>query len=52
MPLDINPNPDTFIRILMTYKGLNKLIEVKEQKLETPIRNGFVAVEWGGTEIK
>ena len=52
MPLDINPNPDTIIRILMTYKGLNKLIEVKEQKLETPIRDGFVAVEWGGTEIK
>ncbi len=52
MPLDINPNPDTIIRILMTYKGLNKLIEVKEQKLETPIRKGFVAVEWGGTEIK
>lgn len=52
MPLDINPNPDTIIRILMTYKGLNKPIEVKEQKLETPKREGFVAVEWGGTEIK
>lgn len=26
-------------------------IEVPEQKLETPTREGFVAVEWGGTEI-
>lgn len=52
MPLDINPNPDTIIRILMTYKGLNKPIAVKEQQLLTPERTGFVAVEWGGTEIK
>ena len=52
MPLDINPNPDTIIRVLMTYKGIKKPIEVKEQKLETPKREGFVAVEWGGTEIK
>ena len=36
----------------MTYKGLDRKIEVEEQKLETPEREGFVAVEWGGTEIK
>lgn len=35
----------------MTYKGLKNPIKVQEQKLETPERNGFVAVEWGGTEI-
>lgn len=52
MPLEINPKPDTIIRILMTYKGLDRKIEVEEQKLETPEREGFVAVEWGGTEIK
>ena len=52
MPLEINPNPDTIIRILMTFKGLDNPIEVKEQQLVTPERNGFVAVEWGGTEIK
>lgn len=38
MPLDINPNPDTIIRILMTYKGLDNPIETYEQKLETPER--------------
>lgn len=52
MPLEINPKPDTTIRVLMSYKGLNEPIDVKEQKLETPERQGFVAVEWGGTEIK
>ena len=52
MPLEINPSPDSIIRVLMTYKGLDKPIEVKEQKLFVPDRTGFVAIEWGGTEIK
>lgn len=52
MPLKIDPNPDTIIRVLMTFKGLENPIDVKEQKLETPNRTGFVAVEWGGTKIK
>jgi len=51
MPLVISPKPDTVIRILMEYKGLDEPIEVKEQQLKTPIRNGFIVVEWGGTEI-
>lgn len=51
MPLEINPNPDTIIRVLMTFKGLESPIDVQEQQLETPNRTGFVAVEWGGTEI-
>ena len=52
MPLEINPKPDTIIRILMTYKGLDNPIEIEEQELATPKRTGFVAAEWGGTEIK
>ena len=36
----------------MQYKALDSYVEVNEQKLETPKRTGFVAVEWGGTEIK
>lgn len=52
MPLEFSVEPDTLIRILMEYKALDSYIEVKEQKLETPERKGFVAVEWGGTEIK
>lgn len=52
MPLEINPKPDTIIRILMTFKGLEKPIEVTQQELITPERVGFTIVEWGGTEIK
>ena len=52
MKLEFSKKPDTLIRVLMTYKGLENPIEVKEQKLETPERKGFVAVEWGGSEIK
>ena len=52
MPLTITPEPDTTIRVLMEYKGLENPIEVEEQKLEKIERNGFIAVEWGGTEIK
>ena len=36
----------------MTFKGLNKKIDIEEQKLETPKRDGFVAVEWGASEIR
>lgn len=52
MPLEFSLKPDTLIRVLMTYKGLEKPMDVQEQQLVTPSRTGFVAVEWGGTEIK
>ena len=52
MPLKINPQPDTLIRVMMVYKHSNKYVNLPEQKLVTPERKGFVAVEWGGTEIK
>ena len=51
MPLEVIPVPDTVIRILMEFKGLDEYIEVKEQKLEKAERNGFTVVEWGGTKI-
>lgn len=52
MPLEINPKPDTLIRVMMTYKGLNNKIDIEEQYLKKVERNGFAAVEWGGSEIK
>ena len=52
MPLEFSSEPDTIIRVLMQYKALDKPIEVKEQKLETPNRVGFTVVEWGGSIIK
>lgn len=52
VPLEFSVEPDTLIRVLMQYKPLDENIEVKEQELVTPERNGFTIVEWGGTEIK
>lgn len=47
-PLDISPNPDTTIRVLMDYKGLDEPISVQGFAIQTPARTGFTAVEWGG----
>ena len=52
MPLEINPEPETLIRVLMGWKKLDKNIDIKEQKLEKVQRTGYTVVEWGGTEIE
>lgn len=51
MPLEINPTPDTIIRVYMLYKPLNERVNINEQKLEFNSRNGFTVVEWGGSNI-
>ncbi len=51
MPININPKPDTIIRIMMEFTPLDKKIDVKEQKLNRITRKGFTAVEWGGNLI-
>ena len=51
MPLEIEPQPDSLIRVLMLFRPLAEPITVTEQSLETPRRTGFTAVEWGGAEI-
>ena len=52
MPLEINPKPDTTIRVLMLYKGLDEAESVTEQLLTKVERTGYIVVEWGGTKIK
>lgn len=52
MPIEFSTQPDSVIRVWMEFKGLNTPIEIREQELTTPQRNGFVVVEWGGTEIQ
>ena len=50
MPFNVSPAPATVIRINMEFKALDAPIQVKEQQLpETPVRQGFTLVEWGGT---
>ena len=51
MPLEIEPKPETLIRVNMVFKPLRKPIEIKEQVLSRVIRKGYTVVEWGGTKI-
>lgn len=50
--MNIEPKPDTVIRILMTYHRLDKddgeFPPIRLDNYQTPSRRGFVVVEWGG----
>ena len=50
--LEIDPAPDTLIRVFMAWKSSDKYVKLPEQELTAPERNGFAVVEWGGNEIK
>jgi len=54
IPMDINPQPDTTIRVYMLYKSLAEPIKVEPQVFSAKERIGFTVVEWGGDlkEIK
>lgn len=50
--LEVDPQPDTVIRVFMAWKPLEQPVEVEQQVLEpAPERKGFTLVEWGGTEL-
>jgi len=46
--LDVTPNPDTSIRFSLFFEMLDEAREVKEPIINTPKRNGFTLVDWGG----
>ena len=50
--LQVNPTPDTTIRVFMTWQGVEEAVEIAPQELTAPARTGFTLVEWGGTEIR
>ncbi len=50
--LEITPSPDTVIRVFMASKASDEFVEIEEQKLSVPIREGFTVIEWGGTIVK
>lgn len=49
--LDIQPAPDTSIRVFMAWQALDAPVDVEPQVLTAPERMGFTAVEWGGAEV-
>ena len=50
--LNIDPEPDSLIRVFMAWKPLDEFCEIEPQELTSPERAGFVAVEWGGAEVE
>lgn len=49
--LTISPQPDSTLRVLMVFEPLQQPVSVRPQSFPKFQRNGFTAVEWGGTEL-
>ena len=53
--LDVDPAPDTLIRVYMVFATLGSYVEIPESMSlelpDRPERKGFTVVEWGGTEL-
>ena len=47
--MKIEPKPDSILRIFLSIKKIDKMIDIEEQKLEKFERKGFTVVEWGGS---
>lgn len=50
--LTITPQPDTTIRIFMTWYDSDEAVDIPAQELVHAERNGFTAVEWGGQKVR
>ena len=48
--LQIEPQPDTLIRVFMAWMPADKWVDIPPQALSAPTRDGFTVVEWGGTQ--
>lgn len=50
--LEVNPAPDSLIRVHLVFVGLWEPVELEAQQLPSPQRQGFTVVEWGGTDYR
>ncbi len=50
--LEITPAPDSLLRVFMAYYPSDEAVEINPQTFETPARDGFTVVEWGGSQVK
>ena len=49
-PMTISPEPDSVLRLMMTYKAADEYTEIEPQQLTHFERRGFTVVEWGGQQ--
>lgn len=50
--LDIDPTPDSVLRVFMAWKPLHRAQNIEPQTFTPFARDGFTVVEWGGCEMK
>lgn len=50
--LTIDPEPDSVLRVYMTFRSLNAPVAVPPQELKPFERKGFTVVEWGGSQVR
>lgn len=50
--LDIDPTPDSVLRVFMAWKPLGGSQTIEPQTFTSFARDGFTVVEWGGCEVK
>ena len=49
--LDIDPAPDSLLRVFMVYQPLETPVEVEAPEFAPFEREGFTVVEWGGAKV-
>lgn len=49
--LEIDPAPDSVLRVFMAFKQLEAPVEIPAQELSPFERRGFTVVEWGGALV-
>ncbi len=50
--LTVSPPPDSVLRVFMSFKPLEKAVEIEPQTFKPFTRKGFTVVEWGGGQAK
>lgn len=50
--LDIDPAPDSLLRVFMTYYPSDCEVTIQPQSFDGALREGFTVVEWGGSQVK
>ena len=50
--LDIDPTPDSLLRVFIAYYPTDSEVEIEPQSFDAFVREGFTVVEWGGSQVK
>ena len=49
--LDVDPNPDSLLRVFMAFYAAEEEVAITPQSFEAFAREGFTVVEWGGSFV-